>query len=39
MIQRPDRKIVKNNPSVKIKKLLTLLLKKGLITKDEVKEL
>ena len=39
MVERPNRKIVKNNPSVKIKKLLTLLLKKGIITKEEVKEI
>lgn len=38
-IERPSRKIVKNNPSYKIKKLLVLLLKKGIITKEEIKDI
>lgn len=39
MIERPNRKIVKNNPKVILKKLIKLLIAKGIITKEEAKSL
>ena len=36
MIERPNRKVVKNNPRVLLKKLIKLLLAKGVIKKEDL---
>ncbi len=37
MIERPDRKQVKKNPKVILKKLIAVLIAKGIITKEDLK--